>query len=193
MEPKKKNLIVPWFGLVWSFLALFAGMVPKILAGVNPLPFATAYATGSSIAMLIMLVVFVWCARTITRASGSKGDAVAPTREGEAPIYPVYVLAKDDFSFHQFNSQAYRDWCEQPDIEDGIYEGWDSMGRHFSLTWNTERRKPAIVLSTEQDTSSFLRAALEYQRCYAGRDRLAVDPDAIVRLAANFASSEAGS
>lgn len=49
------------------------------------------------------------------------------------PYWPVYIIARDDLSFREVLSERDLDWYECIDIEEGMYEGWDSSGRHFIL------------------------------------------------------------
>ncbi len=99
------------------------------------------------------------------------------------------MLEKDDFSFRQVGSESDLGWYEQTDIENDEYEGWDSTGGHFALTWDKNRLKPAVAFSGEeyQDPNAFLKAALEYQRRYADHHDSPhlINPDAVVRVAAN--------
>ena len=83
------------------------------------------------------------------------------------PVFPIFMLAKDDYSFCEYQSFADLSDCEWPDIEEGMYEGWDSTGRHFKLLWDRQNQRRVVELEEHPDFKSFEDAVEEYIRRYA--------------------------
>lgn len=79
-----------------------------------------------------------------------------------APTYPIFVLEKDDFSFREVAFVGELDWYEWPDIAEGLYEGWDSSGRHFTLVWNSASGTREIVLDDQPSVTAFWQAVEKY-------------------------------
>ena len=80
-----------------------------------------------------------------------------------APVeFPLYVVAEDDWSFTEVkDSLTLFNWFEFNDVTEGMYQGWDSAGHHFVLTWDEEADCTTIpAVSPEPDWPGF-RAAVE--------------------------------
>jgi len=96
--------------------------------------------------------------------------------------YPIFVLEKDDYSFREVASPKDLNWYEWPDIVEGLYEGWDSFGRHFVLAWNFAMRTPEVILEEQPDVAAFKQAVTEYAERYGrliSKPRGYCDPDAL--------------
>ncbi len=79
-----------------------------------------------------------------------------------APVYPLYILEKDDFSLREVTSQEGLDWYEWPDIEADLYEGWDSSGRHFSLAWQPGSKTRELLLDEAPTLTKLRQVVIEY-------------------------------
>ena len=78
----------------------------------------------------------------------------------------IYVLERDDFSFREFDRYDQLMHCEEPDILDGLYEGWDSRANHLVFSWNTRLGIPELAIIKHNYISSFMDAVNEYiERC----------------------------
>ncbi len=53
------------------------------------------------------------------------------------------------------------------DIEEGLYEGWDSQGRHFTLSWDKENKKRLVHLSEGLDIDTFKKTVEKHILMYA--------------------------
>src|SRR5262249_16187641 len=80
--------------------------------------------------------------------------------------FPVFILESDDFSFREFQSADELQFCEEPDIVDGLYTGWDSRGRRLSILWDKASRRAVAVAEEETSLESCAAAVETYaQRC----------------------------
>src|SRR5579864_3356791 len=80
--------------------------------------------------------------------------------------YPIFVLEKDDRSFHKIDSPTGLDWFERIDIEDGLYCGWDSDAQYFDLVWDKPTHRPTLALH-DRDPEGFNSEAVAYEHGYA--------------------------
>jgi len=78
--------------------------------------------------------------------------------------YPIYLLDRDSFSFRELCTPNDLLFCEQPDVLDGMFEGWTTNCNHFDVLWNFTERVPFINVSSSNDVDSFLEAVLNYER-----------------------------
>jgi hypothetical protein len=78
------------------------------------------------------------------------------------PVYPLFVLELDDHSFREVTEASGLDWCERIDIEDGLFEGWDSSGRHFSLEWDQVQNRPSVTLENDPNVEGLCEAVEQY-------------------------------
>lgn len=80
--------------------------------------------------------------------------------------FPIFILAKDDKSVRMSKSEKDIEYYEQPDIEEGLYVGWDVNGYPLRLVWRT-KEGPKIEVSTEIPHIDQLKTILyEYVRYY---------------------------
>lgn len=77
-------------------------------------------------------------------------------------VFPVFILEIDDHSFREVVEINGFDWYERPDIEDELYEGWDSSGRHFRLAWDKMQARSTIIFTDASSGRSFREAVNEY-------------------------------
>jgi hypothetical protein len=57
------------------------------------------------------------------------------------PVYPLFILELDDHSFREITDASGLAWYERQDIENALYEGWDSKGRHLRLEWDPHHKR----------------------------------------------------
>jgi hypothetical protein len=86
--------------------------------------------------------------------------------------YPIYVLERDDFSFREFKSPEQLAFCERVDVLDRLYDGWDSMGRHFTIDWDDCRDEPTVRAAEETSLNAFSGAVERYAELYPGDQTL---------------------
>lgn len=99
-------------------------------------------------------------------------------------VFPVFVLEIDDHSFREVVDISGFDWYERPDVEDGLYEGWDSSGRHFRLGWNKIQACITIIFTEASNARDFREAVNEYafrMKDLTKRPGYLVDPDYLKR------------
>jgi hypothetical protein len=80
--------------------------------------------------------------------------------------YPIYVLERDDFSFREFTCSEDLLFCEREDVLEGLYDGWDSCGRHIAIHWDDGRDIPTALVDQENSVGAFTEAVERYAERY---------------------------
>lgn len=79
-----------------------------------------------------------------------------------AAEYPLFLFERDDGSFRTMKSPHDLWFCEQVDIEDGLYEAWDSRGCHCRIEWQLPHGPPMAVMDNEDAVADFERVVNKY-------------------------------
>ena len=77
--------------------------------------------------------------------------------------YPLFLLVLDEFTFYCIRSPLELSDCEEPDVKDGLYEGWDSTGRHFRVIWNDLTHSPEAIPEEARSVREFAEAVRLYR------------------------------
>src|SRR5262245_11281326 len=78
--------------------------------------------------------------------------------------YPIYLLVRDEFSILELRRADDLDDWQDPDVLDRLYEGWDSAGHHFTVSWDARTNAPHLLVDLETSIDSFSRVVKEYGR-----------------------------
>jgi hypothetical protein len=76
--------------------------------------------------------------------------------------FPIYVLERDDFSFREFSCLRHVDFFEKDDVLGGLYEGWDSSGRHLNIHWDDDRDTATVLVDEHRSVGAFSDAVERY-------------------------------
>ncbi len=75
--------------------------------------------------------------------------------------YPIFVLAKDDRSIRMHSSENDLNWYEQIDIEDMLYQGWDSAGIPIDIYYDVKSKRVCIKSGSNTPQLDQLKRVLE--------------------------------
>lgn len=83
--------------------------------------------------------------------------------------YPILVRALDDRSLRFVHNPSREElgWYERVDIDDGLYDGWDSAGAYFKLRWDEQSRLPSTEIVKPHDLDGLCLEAARYSEAMA--------------------------
>lgn len=87
--------------------------------------------------------------------------------------FPLFVYAQDDHSMGlMFNEEELCYYIERPDIDEGLYLVWDSLGRRLTLQWDEITRRAKVLDSPGYpDKENLLDAYKNYYQSYKNQKR----------------------
>jgi hypothetical protein len=81
--------------------------------------------------------------------------------------YPLFILAKDDLSMDMIiDSKQLEGWYEQPDIEEGLYMGWDMLGYPLKIMWDLKIGPKVEIIQDNPELDKLREAILNYVKLY---------------------------
>jgi hypothetical protein len=84
--------------------------------------------------------------------------------------FPVFILAKDDLSMDMVTEPKDLNWYEKPDINDGLYEGWDVNGYLLKISWDKRLGPIVTVCNNEPQIEKLQEAIYDYAKRYNAQE-----------------------